>query len=46
MVSVAYLFCTPNEVDLDAEPLYSYEGAFQIQNLILGKAIIGLSAFI
>src|SRR5580698_612582 len=30
----------------DAEALYSYEGTFQIQNLILGKAITGLSAFI
>src|ERR1700742_4435270 len=30
----------------DAEALYSYEGTFQMQNLILGKAITGLSAFI
>src|ERR1700744_490294 len=30
----------------DAEALYSYEGTFQIQNLILGKAITGFSAFI
>src|SRR6202453_4660234 len=30
----------------DAEALYSYEGTYQIQNLILGKAITGLSAFI
>jgi len=29
----------------DAEALYSYEGTYQIQNLILGKAITGLSAF-
>src|SRR5216683_8093890 len=31
---------------VDAEALYSYEGTFQMQNLILGKAITGLSAFI
>jgi glutaryl-CoA dehydrogenase len=30
----------------DSEALYSYEGTFQMQNLILGKAITGLSAFI
>jgi alkylation response protein AidB-like acyl-CoA dehydrogenase len=30
---------------VDAEALYSYEGTFQMQNLILGKAITGLSAF-
>src|SRR5882724_1997724 len=30
----------------DAEALYSYEGTFQMQNLILGKAITGLSAFV
>jgi len=30
----------------DAEALYSYEGTYQIQNLILGKAVTGLSAFI
>jgi len=30
----------------DAEALYSYEGTFQMQNLIVGKAITGLSAFI
>src|SRR5260370_20451836 len=29
----------------DAEALYSYEGTFQIQNLILCKAIAGVSAF-
>jgi glutaryl-CoA dehydrogenase len=29
----------------DAEALYSYEGTFQMQNLIIGKAITGLSAF-
>ena len=29
----------------DAEALYSYEGTYQIQNLIVGKAITGLSAF-
>src|SRR5277367_4305226 len=31
---------------VDAEALYSYEGTFQIQNLILGKAITGFSAFV
>jgi alkylation response protein AidB-like acyl-CoA dehydrogenase len=30
----------------DAEALYSYEGTYQIQDLILGKAITGFSAFI
>jgi len=30
----------------DAEALYSYEGTFQIQNLIVGKAITGFSAFV
>src|SRR5712672_1498284 len=30
----------------DCEALYSYEGTFQMQNLIVGKAITGLSAFI
>src|ERR1700726_3890775 len=30
----------------DAEALYSYEGTYQIQNLILGKAITVLSAFV
>ena len=28
----------------DAEALYSYEGTYQMQNLIVGKAITGLSA--
>src|SRR6202166_3426770 len=31
---------------VDAEALYSYEGTFQMQNLILGKAVTGLSAFV
>ena len=31
---------------VDSEALYSYEGTFQMQNLILGKAITGFSAFI
>ena len=31
---------------VDAEALYSYEGTFQMQNLIVGKAVTGLSAFI
>ncbi len=30
----------------DAEALYSYEGTFQMQNLIVGKAITGISAFL
>jgi alkylation response protein AidB-like acyl-CoA dehydrogenase len=30
----------------DAEALLTYEGTYQIQNLILGKAITGLSAFV
>jgi alkylation response protein AidB-like acyl-CoA dehydrogenase len=29
----------------DAEALYSYEGTFQMQNLIVGKAVTGFSAF-
>jgi len=31
---------------VDSEALYSYEGTYQIQNLIIGKAITGLSAFV
>ena len=31
---------------VDAEALYSYEGTFQMQNLIVGKAITGFSAFV
>jgi glutaryl-CoA dehydrogenase len=30
----------------DAEALYSYEGTFQMQNLIVGKATTGFSAFV
>jgi len=30
----------------DSEALYSYEGTFQMQNLIVGKAVTGLSAFL
>ena len=30
----------------DAEALYSYEGTYQMQSLILGKAVTGLSAFV
>jgi alkylation response protein AidB-like acyl-CoA dehydrogenase len=30
----------------DAEALYSYEGTYQMQNLIIGKAITGLTAFV
>jgi glutaryl-CoA dehydrogenase len=36
---VARFFC-------DVEALYSYEGTYQMQNLIVGKAITGISAFI
>ena len=31
---------------VDSEALYSYEGTFQMQNLIVGKAITGFSAFV
>src|ERR1700757_2879345 len=30
----------------DAEALYSYEGTYQMQNLIVGRAITGLAAFV
>src|SRR6266849_3320163 len=30
----------------DCEALYTYEGTYQMQNLIIGKAITGLSAFL
>src|SRR6266511_3058343 len=30
----------------DAEALYTYEGAYQMQNMIVGKAITGFSAFV
>jgi alkylation response protein AidB-like acyl-CoA dehydrogenase len=30
----------------DAEALYSYEGTYQMQNLIVGKAVTGFSAFV
>ncbi len=30
----------------DAEAFYSYEGTYQMQNLIIGKAITGISAFV
>jgi len=30
----------------DAEALYSYEGTYQMQNLIVGKAVTGLGAFV
>jgi glutaryl-CoA dehydrogenase len=30
----------------DSEALYSYEGTYQMQNLIVGKAITGFSAFV
>jgi len=31
---------------VDSEALYSYEGTYQMQNLIIGKAITGFSAFV
>jgi alkylation response protein AidB-like acyl-CoA dehydrogenase len=37
--NVARFFC-------DAEALYSYEGTYQMQNLIVGKAITGHGAFV
>jgi alkylation response protein AidB-like acyl-CoA dehydrogenase len=30
----------------DSEALYSYEGTYQMQNLIVGKAITGFGAFV
>jgi glutaryl-CoA dehydrogenase len=30
----------------DAEALYTYEGTYQMQNLIIGKTMTGLSAFV
>src|SRR5499426_3948841 len=30
----------------DTEAIYSYEGTYQMQNLIVGKAITGISAFV
>ncbi len=30
----------------DAEAIYSYEGTYQMQTLIIGKAVTGLSAFV
>jgi alkylation response protein AidB-like acyl-CoA dehydrogenase len=30
----------------DAEALYSYEGTYQMQNMIVGKAVTGFSAFV
>jgi glutaryl-CoA dehydrogenase len=30
----------------DCEALYSYEGTYQMQNLIVGRAVTGLSAFV
>jgi alkylation response protein AidB-like acyl-CoA dehydrogenase len=53
-VAWAREICGGNGIDVDynvgrffadAEALYSYEGTFQMQNLIVGKALTGLSAF-
>ena len=30
----------------DCEALYSYEGTYQMQNLIIGKAVTGFGAFV
>jgi glutaryl-CoA dehydrogenase len=30
----------------DAEVIYNYEGTYQMQNLMVGKAITGFSAFV
>ena len=30
----------------DAEAFYSYKGTYQMQHLIVGKAVIGFSAFV
>ena len=30
----------------DAEAIYSYEGTFQMQNLIVAKSVTGFSAFV
>jgi len=54
-VSWAREICAANGISVDydvgrffcdAEALYSYEGTYQMQNLIVGKAITGFSAFI
>jgi alkylation response protein AidB-like acyl-CoA dehydrogenase len=54
-VSWAREICAANGISVDydvgrffcdAEALYSYEGTYQMQNLILGKAITGISAFV
>jgi alkylation response protein AidB-like acyl-CoA dehydrogenase len=54
-VAWAREICGGNGIDVDynvgrffadAEALYSYEGTFQMQNLIVGKAITGISAFV
>jgi alkylation response protein AidB-like acyl-CoA dehydrogenase len=54
-VAWAREICGGNGIDVDynvgrffadAEALYSYEGTYQMQNLIVGKAITGLSAFV
>ncbi|NVH73282.1 hypothetical protein FSB08_12010 [Paraburkholderia sp. JPY432] len=40
--------CSPDVARFfaDAEALHSYEGTYQMQNLIVGNAITGFSAFI
>jgi glutaryl-CoA dehydrogenase len=54
-VAWAREICGGNGIDVDynvgrffadSEALYSYEGTYQMQNLIVGKAITGISAFV
>lgn len=54
-VAWAREICGGNGIDVDynvgrffadSEALYSYEGTYQMQNLIVGKAITGFSAFV
>jgi glutaryl-CoA dehydrogenase len=54
-VAWARELCGGNGIDVDynvgrffadSEALYSYEGTYQMQNLIVGKAITGFSAFV
>ncbi len=47
--SLAKAFCTENHIGrfvADAEAIYSYEGTREMNTLIVGKAITGLSAFV
>src|SRR5262249_42136830 len=44
--NVIRLDCNVARFFADAEAMYSYEGTYQMQTLIVGKAITGLSAFV